>query len=53
MIVRKYYAIYVEVPSGHPGVECFILDYEVDISEFIKNLWTNKSYAVIGVTKGV
>jgi hypothetical protein len=53
MIVRKYYVIYVEVPSGHPGVECFILDYEVDIPEFIKNLWVNSSYAVIGVTKGV
>lgn len=23
MLLTKYYAVYVEVPSGHPGVACF------------------------------
>mgnify|MGYP006935977349 CR=1 FL=1 len=23
MLINKYYAIYVEVPTGYPGVACF------------------------------
>lgn len=45
--------IYVEVPSGHPGVDLFTLEEGTNVPRFLDEVWINKGYAIIGVLKGV
>lgn len=48
MIVYKYYVIYVEVPTGYPGVEIFespMIDKN-EILELIKHV---RSYAILDI----
>ncbi len=48
MIVYRYYIIYVEVPTGYPGVEMFssLTWDKKEIAEKIKRI---RSYAILDI----
>lgn len=49
MLANKYYVIYVEVPTGYPGVE---LIYAEDKNKLVEAVRNSRNYAIIGITEG-
>lgn len=50
MLIYKYYAVLLEVPSGHPLVS-EITTFEYDNAEDIKHNVDFRPYALIGLVK--
>jgi len=48
MLVNRYYVIYVEVPSGYPGVE-MIGSQMTDKNEIVKMIKRIRPYAILDI----
>ena len=48
MIVYKYYVIYVELPTGYPGVE-MIGSQMTDKNEIVEMIKRIRSYAILDI----
>lgn len=47
MLVHRFHVIYVEVPSGHPGVDDILAEDKKEALEIVYD----KRIAVIGITE--
>ena len=55
MLVHRFHVIYVEVPSGHPGVDDVLAGDKQEVLDAIDSsrmLVDGKRIAVIGITEG-
>lgn len=49
MLLTKYYAVYVEVPTGYPGVITLNLDPGMSKEEMRELIWKNYPFAVLDI----
>lgn len=49
MLLIRYHVIYVEVPSGYPGVMTLSLDSGMSKEELRKILWNNYPFAILDI----
>ena len=55
MLVYRFHIIYVEVPSGHPGVDDVLAESKQEVLDAIESsrmILDGKRIAVIGITEG-
>lgn len=55
MLVYRFHVIYVEVPSGHPGVDDVLAENKQEVLDAIESsrmILDGKRIAVIGITEG-
>jgi len=49
MILSKYHIVYVEVPTGYPGVITLNLDSGMSKEELRNILWNNYPFAILDI----
>ena len=49
MLLNKYHVIYVEVPTGYPGVITLSMDSGMSKEELRRILWNNYPFAVLNI----
>lgn len=49
MILSKYHVIYVEVPTGYPGVITLNMDSGASKEELRNILWMNFPFAILDI----
>ena len=49
MILSKYHIVYVEVPTGYPGVITLNMDSGASKEELRNILWMNDPFAVVNI----
>lgn len=49
MLLTKYHVIYVEVPTGYPGVITLSMDSTMSKEELRSILWYNYPFAVLNI----
>lgn len=49
MLLSKYHVVYVEVPTGYPGVMTLSLDSSMSKEELRAVLWMNYPFAILDI----
>lgn len=53
MLLNKYHVIYVEVPSGYPGVITLSMDAGASKEELRRIIWNNYPFAVLDILEAI